>query len=137
LTEAMLPLVKHHNALLMANHGAVAYGADVWQAFDRLETLEHTAKIAILARALGGSKNLPADAIEKLINVREAAGYLDERARCQSCGYLHETRITCPTGERAASSGGTSKATTNGAGKISLTRDELVELLSQAVGLQK
>src|SRR5437763_12943349 len=30
LTEAMRPLVKHHNALLMANHGAVAYGADVW-----------------------------------------------------------------------------------------------------------
>src|SRR5918911_2439194 len=54
LTEAMRPLVKNHNALLMANHGAVAYGADVWQAFDRLETLEHTAKIAILARALGG-----------------------------------------------------------------------------------
>src|SRR5918996_3231207 len=72
LTEAMRPLVKHHNALLMANHGAVAYGVDLWQAFDRLETLEHTARIAILSRILGGSKNLPADAIEKLINVREA-----------------------------------------------------------------
>src|SRR3712207_5828096 len=100
LTEAMRPLVKNHNALLMANHGAVAYGADIWQAFDRLETLEHTAKIAILSRALGGSRSLPPDAIEKLINVREAAGYLDERARCQSCGYLHETRVTCPAGER-------------------------------------
>ena len=76
----MQPLVKHHNALLMANHGAVAYGADLWQAWDRLETLEHTAKIAIL-RVLGGSKNLPPDAIEKLINVREAAGYLGESAR--------------------------------------------------------
>src|SRR5436853_3654009 len=65
LTEAMRPLVKHHNALLMANHGAVAYGSDIWQAFDRLETLEHTAKIAILARLLGGSKNLSTDAIEK------------------------------------------------------------------------
>src|SRR4026209_2933464 len=91
LTEAMRPLVKHHNALLMANHGAVAYGSDLWQAFDRLETLEHTARIAILARILGGSKNLPADAIEKLINVREAAGYLGESARCQACGYLRES----------------------------------------------
>src|ERR687884_2276180 len=103
LSEAMRPLVKHHNALLMANHGAVAYGADVWQAFDRLETLEHTAKISILSRLLGGSKSLPPDAIEKLINVREAAGYLDERARCQSCGYLYETQIVCPTGERDTS----------------------------------
>src|ERR671939_623890 len=102
LTEAMQPLVKHHNALLMANHGAVAYGADVWQAFDRLETLEHTARIAILARILGGARDLPPDSIEKLIEVRERAGYLDERARCQSCGYLHETQVVCPAGERDA-----------------------------------
>src|SRR4026208_1185250 len=115
LTEAMRPLVKHHNALLMANHGAVAYGSDLWQAFDRLETLQHTARLAILSRILGGSKNLPVDAIEKLINVREAAGYLGESARCQACGYLHDG------------------AAENGAGKISLTREELVELLSQAV----
>src|SRR5262244_4643304 len=58
LTKAMRPYVKHHNALLMANHGPVAYGEDLWQAFDRLETLEHTAKIAILAKALGGANDL-------------------------------------------------------------------------------
>ncbi|HEY0077808.1 MAG TPA: class II aldolase/adducin family protein [Pyrinomonadaceae bacterium] len=135
LTEAMRPLVRHHNALLMANHGAVAYGADLWQAFDRLETLEHTAKITILSRILGGARNLPPDAIEKLINVREAAGYLKEDARCQSCGYLHETQIVCPSGEAPTpkTNGSTAtKAATNGAGKISLTREELIELLVEA-----
>ncbi len=134
LTEAMRPLVKHHNALLMANHGAVAYGADLWQAFYRLETLEHTAKIAILSRLLGGSQSLPADSIEKLINVREAAGYLDQTARCQSCGYLHETQFTCPT--RGSANGAREASPTpqpsNGAGKIALTREELVELLCEA-----
>ncbi len=134
LTNAMRPLVKHHNALLMANHGAVAYGADLWQAFDRLETLEHTAKIAILSRVLGGSRSLPPDAIEKLINVREAAGYLDEGARCQACGYLHETSIACPSGDRPAR-GSYSSSQTNGAGKVLLTREELVELLSEAAQL--
>jgi L-fuculose-phosphate aldolase len=134
LSDAMRPLIKHHNALLMANHGAVAYGSDLWQAFDRLETLEHTARIAILSRILGGSRSLPADAIEKLINVREAAGYLDEAARCQACGYLHETRLACPTGDRPARS---VAGSSNGAGKISLTREELVELLSQAVNGNK
>jgi len=124
LTQAMEPFVKHHNALLMANHGAVAYGEDLWQAFDRLETLEHTAKIAILAKALGGAVDLPKDAIEKLINIREKAGYLTEEARCQSCGYLHETEITCSL-DKTASNG------LNG-GKVSFTREELIDLLSQA-----
>ncbi|HZI19137.1 MAG TPA: class II aldolase/adducin family protein [Pyrinomonadaceae bacterium] len=132
LTEAMRPLVKHHNALLMANHGAVAYGADVWQAFDRLETLEHTAKIAILSRALGGARNLSPDSIEKLINIRERAGYLDERARCQSCGYLAQTGVVCGLdGDAADGHTATTRPQANGSGKISLTREELIELLSQ------
>lgn len=145
LTEEMRPFVKYHNALLMANHGAVAYGADVWQAFDRLETMEHTARISILARMLGGAKNLPANAIEKLINIREAAGYLDEKARCQSCDYLHETHLTCPTGESrttttARDHNDAAKQQTlhqSNGHKISLTREELVELLTQAVTSNK
>ncbi len=127
LTTAMEPFVKHHNALLMANHGAVAYGEDLWQAFDRLETLEHTARIAILAKALGGANDLPKDAIEKLINIREKAGYLPEDARCQSCGYLHESEISCTLDK--SSVGGL-----NG-GKVSFTREELIDLLSQAAKL--
>lgn len=129
LTEAMKPYVEHHNALLMANHGAVAYGDDLWQAFDRMETLEHTARIAILARALGGANDLPKEAIGKLINIREKAGYLKENARCQACGYLHEANITCQLD-------GHSQNITNSNGtKISFTREELIELLSQVANL--
>jgi L-fuculose-phosphate aldolase len=119
----MKPFVKHHNALLMANHGAVAYGEDLWQAFDRLETLEHTAKIAILAKTLGGAQDLPVGAVEKLINIREKAGYLTEAARCQSCGYLSEAGITCEP-QTNGNSNGT---------KINLSRAELIEMLAQAV----
>jgi len=131
LTDALKPYVEHHNALLLENHGVVAYGKDLWQAYDRMETLEHTAKIAILARALGGANDLPKDAIEKLINIREKAGYLTEAARCQSCGYLEETGIGCGHGEISNSKFQIADSNVNGA-KISLTREELIELLSQA-----
>src|SRR5580765_3594259 len=120
LTDAMKPYVPHHNALLMANHGAVAYGENLWQAWDRLETLEHTAKIAILSKALGGAKDLPADAIEKLINIREKAGYLKDNARCQACGYLHDTNIACDLDVSYPTSTGD-----NGR-KVSFTREELI-----------
>lgn len=129
LTEAMKPFVQHHNALLMANHGAVAYGENLWQAFDRLETLEHTAKIAILAKALGGANDLPKDAIEKLINIREKAGFLKANARCQACGYLHDTGIACEMDVKYPHPSGS-----NGA-KVSFTREELIDLLSQAAKL--
>ena len=130
LTESMKPYVEHHNALLMANHGAVAYGADLWQAFDRLETLEHTAKIAILSRALGGANDLPKDAIEKLINIREKAGYLSENARCQACGYLEDTDISCSHQSNATATFKSLKSESNGA-KFTFTREELIELLGQ------
>lgn len=131
LTDAMRPFVKQHNALLMANHGAVAYGSDVWQAFDRMETLEHTAKITILSRIVGRPQNISPGDIEKLINVRERAGYLNEDARCQACGYLSETNVTCPIGSEPSATSGKQSYSMNGAGKISLTRDELIELLAQ------
>lgn len=129
LTEAMKPFVPHHNALLMANHGAVAYGEHLWQAFDRLETLEHTAKIAILAKTLGGAIDLPADAIEKLIEIREKAGFLGKDARCQACGYLHEAKISCDLDVNYPI------ANNSNGQKIALSREELIELLSQAANL--
>src|SRR5690349_10546782 len=130
LTEAMKSFVAHHNALLMANHGAVAYGENLWQAWDRLETMEHTAKIAILAKALGGANDLPQDAIEKLINIREKAGYLKSNARCQACGYLHEANISCDLDVDYPTSNGS-----NGQ-NISFTREELIDLLVQAQSLR-
>ena len=45
LTEPMLPLIPKYDALLMANHGAVCYGEDVFKAYFRMETMEHFARI--------------------------------------------------------------------------------------------
>lgn len=47
------PYLADHNAVLLANHGALTWGGNLWEAFDRLETVEHTAKIVLNACLLG------------------------------------------------------------------------------------
>src|SRR4030095_187794 len=59
------PYREFHDALLMANHGAVAYADTLEKAFNKLETLEHTARISLIARSLGNENILPVEAIEK------------------------------------------------------------------------
>jgi L-fuculose-phosphate aldolase len=74
LVDGMLPYVPKFNAILLANHGAVCYGESVGQAYARMETLEHLARIALVAEMLGGPKVLPRVEIEKLFEARERYG---------------------------------------------------------------
>ncbi len=55
------------DAVLLANHGPVAVGRDLEEAFSRAEALEKLAKTALLARLLGGESPLPPGAAEKLL----------------------------------------------------------------------
>jgi hypothetical protein len=45
----------------MDRHGVVALGRDLLDAFCKLETVEHTARIIVTGKMLGGVKELPAD----------------------------------------------------------------------------
>jgi L-fuculose-phosphate aldolase len=74
LIEPMLPLIPGHDALLMANHGAVAYGQDVYQAFFHMETVEHLARVTLVAELLGGAKALPRAEVAKLLDARARYG---------------------------------------------------------------
>ncbi len=42
-------------AYLMANHGALTWGTDLWDAYDMLDTLENFARSLVAAMALGGA----------------------------------------------------------------------------------
>ena len=53
VADSILPYVEKNNAVLLANHGAVTWGKDLWQAFTRMETLERCAQILIQTRMLG------------------------------------------------------------------------------------
>ena len=68
--ESVRPYLADHNALLLANHGALAWGGDLWEAFDRLETVEHTAKIVLNAQLLGGGVPLTEEEVERLQSLR-------------------------------------------------------------------
>ena len=68
--ESVRPYLAEHNALLLANHGALAWGGDLWEAFDRLETVEHTAKILLNAQLLGGGVPLTEAEVERLQGLR-------------------------------------------------------------------
>lgn len=74
LSEAMKPFIPKFDALLMANHGAVCYGADLHCAYYKMETLEHFARISLVAELLGGPKVLPRDEVTKLFASRERYG---------------------------------------------------------------
>ena len=74
LSKGMLPFIPNYNALLLANHGAVAYGEDALQAFFRLDTVEHFARITLIAELLGGPKVLPRVEIQKLFDARSRYG---------------------------------------------------------------
>ena len=53
LPAAVRKYVKAHDGLLLANHGALALAGDVMSAYYRMETIEHFAKISLVARTLG------------------------------------------------------------------------------------
>ena len=68
--ESVRPYLADHNALLLANHGALAWGGDLWEASDRLATVEHTAKIVLNAQLLGGGVPLTEAEVERLQGLR-------------------------------------------------------------------
>jgi len=74
LTEPMLPYIPKYDAIMMGNHGAVCYGEDVWKAFFRMETVEHFARIALVAELLGGAQVLPKVEVDKLFGARTRYG---------------------------------------------------------------
>jgi len=71
LTDALAPLVPNYDALLMSNHGVVTYGTDLSQAFMKMETVEHFARIALVTHQLGRQQPLAGEDLEKLVGVRE------------------------------------------------------------------
>jgi L-fuculose-phosphate aldolase len=74
LCAGLEPLVPKHDAILLENHGVVTCGHDLDTAYQRLETVEHFARILLTAEALGGPHLLSRRETQKLIAARSRYG---------------------------------------------------------------
>ncbi len=70
----LMPFVQTHDVVLLANHGAVALGPDLEEAYFRMERLEHTARILLTARLLGNVERLSGSEVEVLLGAGGAPG---------------------------------------------------------------
>ena len=66
LASAVAGGLLEGRAALLANHGAVTVGQTLAQAHYRMETLEHVARVALMARLLGGAVELSPEDVERL-----------------------------------------------------------------------
>jgi len=70
VSRAIAKLIKKHQALLLANHGVLALGQSLDEALQRMERVEHLAKISFLAKILGKPAYLNKKQSQKLLDLR-------------------------------------------------------------------
>lgn len=85
LPDTLRPYIHHHDAFLLANHGAVTAGKDLWEAYYKMERLEHYAHIILISRQLGGEKILPKDDVQELLSLRAKYGQTGLNPGCSTC----------------------------------------------------
>jgi L-fuculose-phosphate aldolase len=129
LTEALSPLIPNHDALLMANHGVVTYGDSLLRAFMNMETVEHFAKIALVAHTLGRQQLLSAEQVGKLV---EARGRYEGLASVKS---VPGCPVSAPgQSPPCAPAGGPPQAHASDNGdRLVVTREELATIVEDAV----
>lgn len=76
IVEPMKPLLKEYDAILMANHGVVTLGSHVMDAHFKMETVEHFAKIALVATQLGSVNTLTNNEVDDLVKLRNRFGII-------------------------------------------------------------
>jgi L-fuculose-phosphate aldolase len=70
LPAAVRKYIKAHDGLLLANHGALTIGPDVYAAYYKMETIEHFAKISLVTRQLGRENLLSREEVHRLQELR-------------------------------------------------------------------
>jgi len=137
LPEAVSKYVKAHDGMLLANHGALTLGADLFAAYYKMETIEHFAKISLVARILGRENLISREEVVRLQELRGTYGIKSPAPICPepaaedaTCQVIHApsgegSRLVADVLRRAADG--------NSEGEIRLTYRELSALIEDAI----
>jgi L-fuculose-phosphate aldolase len=82
LADAVRRYVKAHDGLLLANHGAVTAAGELFAAYYKMETIEHFARISLVARLLGREHLLSREEVERLQGLRGMYGIASPAPIC-------------------------------------------------------
>src|SRR5712692_7395503 len=74
LPEAVRKYIKAHDGMLLANRGALTVGVDLYAAYYKMETIEHFAKISLVARLLGRENLISREEVLRLQELRGSYG---------------------------------------------------------------
>jgi len=107
LADSVREPVQTFDVLLLANHGAVTVGNSLEEAAERMVQLEHFAHIALVAHLLGGARTFTPQQVQEISRLREQAGAPPVPAVCYP--------------------------STDESGTITFTREELVDVIADAV----
>jgi L-fuculose-phosphate aldolase len=144
LPEAVRKYIKAHDGMLLANHGAVTCGSDVLSAYYKMETIEHFARISLVARQLGGEYLISRDEVERLQGLRGFYGIPAPAPLCADPAVAGGDQVVCQELEAPESkverlvpdvllAFKQGRAEASRAGEIRLTYAELTALIADAV----
>jgi L-fuculose-phosphate aldolase len=136
LPEAVRRYVKAHDGMLLANHGALTLGSDLFAAYYKMETIEHFAKISLVARLLGGERLLSRQEVERLQGLRGSYGIASPAPICPpepTAGETADRILGDPAACQTVVAPNGDGARLVEAGEIRLTYAELTALIEAAV----
>jgi L-fuculose-phosphate aldolase len=139
LPEAVRKYVKAHDGMLLANHGAVTCGPNVMAAYYKMETIEHFAKISLVARLLGREHLISREEVERLQGLRGFYGIPAPAPLCTDPAQDQGDQATCQilespeSSERLVPDVQSVLREASRQGEIRLTYGELTALIADAV----
>jgi L-fuculose-phosphate aldolase len=74
IPDAVSKYLQYYDAVLLANHGALAFSDSLLNAYHKMESVEFYAQLLYQAKVLGGPKQLSEEQVQRLYEIRRQFG---------------------------------------------------------------